>query len=416
MEHVVIIGAGQAGAQTIISLRQGGFAGKISLVGDEQELPYQRPPLSKKFLAGEMDAERLYFRAPAYYEKENIDLYLGRTAQKISRDTKTVKLDDGTHLTYTKLMLSLGSRPRPLPLDGANCPNVFAVRSIADINAMKPLFMAGKKLVIIGGGYIGLETAAVAQKMGLETTLIEAMERVLARVTDAQISDFYQRLHTAEGVNIKLNTGVEGFNFTNKVTGVKLTDGSECAADIVVVGIGILPNVEIAEAAGLEINNGIVVNEFAQTSDPDIYAGGDCTYHPNALLKKSLRLESVQNAIEQGKAAAAHLLGAPKAYAEIPWFWSDQYDVKLQTVGLSGDHDKTVLRGDINTRSFALFYFKGEQLIAMDAINRAGEFMLAKKLVHAAAQETKQNTKIDHARLCARLADDSLSVKELMPI
>lgn len=408
MEHIVILGAGQAGAQTIISLRQGGFEGQISLVGDEPELPYQRPPLSKKFLSGEMDVERLYFRTTKYYEDENVSLYLGRRAEKLDRDSKTVTLDDGQTLTYSKLMLSLGSRPRPLPLDGADCKNVFAVRSIADIDAMKPLFEKGKRLVIIGGGYIGLETAAIAQKMGLEVTVVEAMDRVLARVTDAQISEFYQRLHTEEGVSIKTGTGVEGFNFSDTVTGVKLADSSELPADIVVVGIGILPNVEMAQDAGLEIDNGIVVNEFAQTSDPDIYSGGDCTQHPNALLKRKLRLESVQNAIEQAKAAAAHMLGQASAYTEIPWFWSDQYDVKLQTVGLSGDHDRTVLRGDINTRSFALFYFKGSQLIAMDAINRPAEFMVAKKLVLAAAEGAEINP--------ARLADDSLPPKELMAI
>ncbi len=407
MEKIVIIGAGQAGAQTIISLRQGGFEGAIDLVGEEKELPYQRPPLSKKFLSGEMAAERLYFRPADFYEKENVTLHLGRRAEQLNRADKTVSLDDGTILSYDKLMLSVGSRPRPLPLDGADKENVFAVRSIADIEAMKPYFTSGKKLVIIGGGYIGLETAAVAQKMGLETCVVEAMDRVLARVTDPQISSFYQDLHRAEGVDMRIGTGVEGFEFDDLVTAVKLSDGSTIEADLVVVGIGILPNVEMAEAAGLEIDNGILVNENAQTSDPDIYAGGDCTQHPNPLLNRKLRLESVQNAIEQGKAAAAHMLGVPKPYVDIPWFWSDQYDVKLQTVGLSGTHDKTVLRGNPAERSFALFYFEGDKLIAMDAINRPAEFMVAKKLVHASFAD---GLKVDPAKL----ADEAVSAKELL--
>ncbi|MGC6471382.1 MAG: NAD(P)/FAD-dependent oxidoreductase [Parvibaculales bacterium] len=407
MTHIIVVGAGQAGAQTIISLRQGGFDGDITLIGEEKELPYQRPPLSKKFLSGEMPAERLFFRPAEFYEKENITVKLSCRVETIDRNAKTLTLDDGGTLSYDKLMLSVGSRPRPLPLDGADRPNVFAVRSIADIEAMKPLFEAGKKLIIIGGGYIGLETAAVAQKMGLATTVVEAMDRVLARVTDPQISAFYQSLHREEGVDMRVGTGVEGFEFDETVTGVRLSDGNVLDADLVVVGIGILPNVEMAAAAGLAVDNGIVVNENAQTSDPDIYAGGDCTQHPNALLGRNLRLESVQNAIEQGKAAAAHMLGSAKPYADIPWFWSDQYDVKLQTVGLSGSHDRTIVRGDPATRSFALFYFEGDKLIAMDAINRPAEFMVAKKLVHASFAD-------DHKADPAALADDSIAPKALM--
>ena len=407
MTHIVIVGAGQAGAQTIITLRQGGFDGDITLIGEEKELPYQRPPLSKKFLSGEMPAERLFFRPAEYYEKENITVKLSCRAETINRGAQTITLDCGETLSYDKLMLSVGSRPRPLPLDGADRPNVFAVRGIADIEAMMPHFKAGKKLIIIGGGYIGLETAAVAQKMGLQTTVLEAMDRVLARVTDPQISEFYQSLHRDEGVKMRIGTGVEGFEFDELVTGVKLSDGTSLEADLVVVGIGILPNVEMARDAGLDVDNGIVVNEFAQTSDPHIYAGGDCTLHPNALLGRTLRLESVQNAIEQGKAAAMHMLGDGKPYAEIPWFWSDQYDVKLQTVGLSGSHDRTVLRGDPATRSFALFYFEGDRLIAMDAINRAAEFMVARKLVHASFAD---NHKVDPVKL----ADESIPPKQFM--
>lgn len=408
MNHVVIIGAGQAGAQTIISLRQAGYEGNISLIGDETELPYQRPPLSKKYLSGEMEAERLYFRPQEFYDKENVSLYLGRRAAEIDRKAKTVKLDDGTLLEYDALVLSTGSRPRPLPLPGADLQQVYDMRAISDIAAMQPHFTPGKKLVIIGGGYIGLETAAVARKMGLDTTVVEAADRVLARVTDPQISAFYERVHGEEGVTILTGVGVAALQGEGAVSGVELSDGRVLPADCVVVGIGILPNVELAEAAGLDVDNGIIVDENACTSDPAIYAAGDCTQHPNNLLGRRLRLESVHNAIEQGKAVAAHILGTPKPYHDIPWFWSDQYDVKLQIVGLSGEHDSTVLRGDSDSRSFALFYFKGEKLIAVDAVNRPAEFMLAKKLVPQAAE----GALIDPTRL----ADETISPKELMQI
>ncbi|MEC8029231.1 MAG: FAD-dependent oxidoreductase, partial [Pseudomonadota bacterium] len=330
MNHIVIIGAGQAAAQAIVSLRQGGYEEAITLVGDEQELPYQRPPLSKKYLSGEMEAERLFFRGQEYYDNENVTLKLGCRAMAISTDKKTVTLDDQSDLAFSKLIICTGSRPRQLPLPGAELKNIFDVRTIADIDAMKPAFTPGKKLIIIGGGYIGLETAAVVCKMGLETTVIEAADRVLARVTDPVMSAFYQRVHAEEGVTILTGTGVAGLHGTEgTVSGVELSDGRILEADCVVVGIGIVPNTELAEAAGLDVDNGIVVNDVARTSHPDIYAAGDCTQHPNDLLGRRLRLESVQNAIEQGKAAASDILGTPVAYHQIPWFWSDQYDVKL---------------------------------------------------------------------------------------
>lgn len=399
MQHIVIIGAGQAGAQTLISLRQSGFDGTISLIGDEPALPYQRPPLSKKFLAGDMEKAQLFFRPQAFYDKENIALYLGQRAEKIDPAAKIVTLADGTELTYTQLMLSTGSRPRTLPMASTDCSNLFAIRTIADIEAIRPHFTAGKKLVIIGGGYIGLETAAVAQQMGLDTIIIEAAERLLARVASQQIADFFARLHNEKGVQIINNMQVTEFakqNNETQISEVRLSNGHTLAADLVVVGIGIVPNVELAESAGLKIDNGIVVDEFARTSIADIYAGGDCTQHPNALLGRRLRLESVQNAIAQGKTVAAHILGQAKPYAEIPWFWSDQYDIKLQMAGLASDYDRIILRGDDKTHSFALFYFNKTQLIAADAINRPAEFMAAKKLIHAAAEK---NIQIDPALL-----------------
>lgn len=410
MDHIIIIGAGQAAAQAIVSLRQGGCEAPITLVGDEPVLPYQRPPLSKKYLSGEMEAERLFFRGREYYDGENVTLRLGCRATSISPDNKTVTLEDGSELAFSKLVLCTGSRPRKLPLPGAELSNVFDVRTIADIDAMKPVFTAGKKLVIIGGGYIGLETAAVACKMGLETTVVEAADRVLARVTDPVMSEFYQRIHAEEGVSILTGTGVAGLegNAEGAVSGVALSDGRILEAGCVVVGIGIVPNTELAEAAGLEVDDGIVVDDAARASHPDVYAAGDCTQHPNDLLGRRLRLESVQNAIEQGKAAASGILGAPVAYNQIPWFWSDQYDVKLQIAGVSGGHDRVVTRGDMNSRSFAVFYFRGEQLIAVDAVNRPGEFMAAKKLVHRAAKGEVFDAE--------KLADENLSAKDLMAL
>ena len=407
MNHVVIIGAGQAGAQTLISLRQAGFIGDISLIGDEKELPYQRPPLSKKFLSGDMRAERLYFRPQDFYEKEKITLYLNHRAEKIDPSHKRVILDNGKCLHYNHLVLATGSRPRILPFLDTNFHHVFNIRRISDIEAMKPSFIKDKKLIIIGGGYIGLETAAVAQKAGLKTTIIEAADRVLSRVTDPIISKFYERIHTEEGVTLLMGTSISGLVGNTDITDVQLSDGRLLTTDIVVTGVGIVPNIELAEEAGLEVNNGIVVDEFACSSHPFIYAAGDCTYHPNILLKKNLRLESVQNAIEQGKTIASHIMGQPKPYSEIPWFWSDQYDVKLQIVGLSGEHDKIVLRGDDATRSFAVFYFKGQQLIAVDAINRPAEFMVSKQLIRLAAEK---DVKINPNSL----ADETISPKELM--
>ncbi len=353
-----------------------------------------------------MKRERLFFRPAEFYEKENINLYLDQTALSIDPKNKTVLLENGTKLEFKYLVLATGSRPRKVPNLTTELNRVWGVRSIACIEAMQPHFKAGKKLIIIGGGYIGLETAAVANKMGLETIVVEAADRVLARVTDPIISRFYERIHAEEGVKIMTSTGVAGLEGGSKVTGVKLIDGSVLPADIVVLGIGIVPNVEIAEAAGLNVDNGIVVDEYARTSHRDIYAAGDCTQHPNGLLGRTLRLESVQNAIEQGKAVASHILGEPAPYHEIPWFWSDQYDTKLQIVGLSGGHDKTVIRGDETSRSFAAFYFHGVQLIAVDAINRPAEFMLAKKLIHAAAE----GAIIDPTKL----ADESIHPKELL--
>ena len=401
----IIIGAGQAGLQTIVSLRQGGYEGDITLIGDEAFLPYQRPPLSKAYLSGKMERERLFLKPDNFFTDNDVTLRLETRVDAIDRDGKCVTLGDGETLSYDKLVFATGSRPRLLDLPGRALGNIFDLRGMADIDAMQPHFVAGRKLVVIGGGYIGLEAAAVAADMGLNVTVLEAAPRLLARVAEPEISAFYDRIHKDHEVTIITDSRIEAFAGDDTVSGVSMADGSVIEADLVITGIGILPNIELAQAAGLEIDNGIVVNDLGQTSDADIFAAGDCTFHPNNVLGRTLRLESVPNAIEQGKAAASAICGAPKPYHQVPWFWSDQYDVKLQIAGVPLEVDKKVLRGDDATNSFAWFYFTGDKLTGVTAVNRPAEFMAGRMLIEKAA--TGEVT-IDPARL----EDESIKPKE----
>lgn len=380
--RVVVIGAGQAAIQTILSLRQGGFTGDISLIGEEAELPYQRPPLSKKFMMGELDKERLFFRPYDFYQEQNIDLHLSCRAEAIDRQKQVIEISSGEPLAYDRLVLATGSRARQLPLKGIELPGVYDLRSIADVEHIIPEIKEGRRLIIIGGGYIGLETAAACRQKGLEVTVLEAAPRVLARVADTFLSDFFTRLHRSHGVEIEADCKIEGIKGSDKATGVALADNKGLEADFIVMGVGIVPNIELAEIAGLATDNGIVVDENGQTSDPHIYAAGDCSNHPNELLNRRLRLESVPNAIEQGKAVAAHLLGAPTPYHQIPWFWSDQYNIKLQICGLTDGVTQSVTRGE--GESFARFHFQDEKLIAVEAVNRPAEFMAGRQMVEAA--------------------------------
>ena len=408
---IVVIGAGQAGLQTIMSLRQGfgdgGYEGDITLIGDESFLPYQRPPLSKAYLSGKMERERLFLKPDDFYADNNVSVRLQTSAQSIDAAAKTVTLADGEALDYEHLVIATGSRPRLLDLPGRDLGNIFDLRGMDDIDAMQPHFVEGRKLVVIGGGYIGLEAAAVAADMGLTVTVLEAAPRLLARVAEPEISAFYDRIHKDHNVTIITESRIEGFAGDTDVSGVQMADGSVVEADLVITGIGIVPNIEIAEAAGLDINNGIVVNDLGQTSDPHIFAAGDCTFHPNNVLGRTLRLESVPNAIEQGKAVASAICGTPKPYHQVPWFWSDQYDVKLQIAGVPLEVDKKVLRGDDATNSFAWFYFSDDKLTGVTAVNRPAEFMAGRMLIEKAA--TGEIT-IDPARL----ADESIKPKEWM--
>jgi 3-phenylpropionate/trans-cinnamate dioxygenase ferredoxin reductase subunit len=382
-EKIVIAGAGHAAGQIITTLRQQKFEGQIVLIGDEPYLPYQRPPLSKKFLAGEMPAERLYVKPESFYEDPRIDLRLETTVTAIDREAKTVKIEDGDDIAYDKLVLSLGSRARTLPVEGADLQRVHYLRSIADVESIRAELDIGRRLVIIGAGYIGLEVAAVARTLGLEVTVVEMADRVMSRVVSPEISDFYQIEHTNHGVKLRLSTTVVALHGKKRVKCVETGEGEEIPAEFVIIGVGILPNTEIAEQAGLDVNDGIVVNDRCQTSDPDIYAAGDCTSHPNDIYGRRLRLESVHNAVEQAKTAASNLCGKETRYSQVPWFWSDQYDLKLQIAGLSEGYDDVVIRGNPADRSFACVYLRAGRLIAIDAVNAPRDFVHSKALIAA---------------------------------
>jgi len=386
-DRVIIVGAGHAAGQAAASLRQKKYAGEILMIGDEPYVPYQRPPLSKAFLAGELELERLYFKPANFYPDHDVETRLSTRVASIDKQAHTVTLDDGEQLGYSKLILATGSRVRELPIPGNDLDGVHYLRNIADVQAMQANFQPGKKIVIIGGGYIGLEVAAVAVKTGLDVTILETESRVMNRVVAREISQFFQNMHTAEGAKLELGRRAQEINGENgKVISVTCADGFTVDTDMVIIGIGIIPNAELAEDAGLKCSNGIVVDEHCQTGDPDILAIGDCTRHPNGLLGRHLRLESVHNAIEQGKTAAANIVGQPSAYNQVPWFWSDQYDVKMQIAGMSDTHEQFVVRGDPATRSFAAFYLQQGKIVAVDAINSPREFMIGKKLVAAGAK------------------------------
>lgn len=387
--HAVILGAGHAAAQLAPSLRQQGWQGDITLVGEEPVLPYQRPPLSKAYLAGQMSAEQMLIKNAAAYEKAGVNVRLGVRALRIDRPRQQVHLNTGEVLDYSALALTLGACVRELAVPGAQLPGVFYLRTIADLDRIKAHAASSgcQRAVIVGGGYIGLETAAGLRHLGLSVTLLEAMPRLLQRVTSAEVSAFYHRVHTEEGVDIRCNKSVMRVLGETAVTAVQCEDGETLPADLVIVGIGVLPNVELAAAAGLDTGHGIRVNEFAQTSDPLIVAAGDCTEFFSEAHGRALRLESVPHAMAQATCAAATLCGKPVPYRAQPWFWSDQYDLKLQMAGLSQGHEQAVVRGGSRQgRSFSVFYLAGGRLLAVDCVNRPKDFMLGKKLIAASAE------------------------------
>jgi 3-phenylpropionate/trans-cinnamate dioxygenase ferredoxin reductase subunit len=382
-KNIVIAGAGQAGLQAAATLRAEGFDWMLTIVGDEPFPPYQRPPLSKAYLAGDFVRERLFLKPQSFYEENRCTLRLATRAIAIDRASRLVTLADGTALSYDKLLLATGTRVRRIAVPGADLAGVHYLRGIEDVDRLRPNLVAGKRLAVVGGGYIGLEVAAVAAKHGLDVVVLEAASRVMERSASAVISEFYRHEHAEHGVRIELGASVVGFEGEAHVAGVVTSLGT-IAADFVLVGIGVMPNSEIAAEAGLETNNGIIVDEYAQTSDPDIFAAGDCTNLPVFLAGRELgrtRLESVQNAIDQAKHAALAMLGKPKPYREVPWFWSDQYDLKLQIAGLTRPGDTLIVRGDPSARKFAVFHLRDGAIAAVEAVNSAAEYIVGRKLI-----------------------------------
>ena len=400
MAGMVIIGCGQAGGQAAASLRQEKYEGPITMIGQEPYIPYQRPPLSKQYLSGEQEKEKLSLRQESFYSEKEINLKLETSVLSLDPDKRELQLENGETVTYDKLLIATGGRPRKLEVDGHTLKGIHYLRNIDDVDAIKTQMNTSQNLVIVGGGYIGLEVASVAIKRGLTVSVLEMESRILERVTTEEMSAFYHQLHTDEGVNILTSTQAKAFKGSETVESVVCGD-HEIPADLVIVGIGILPNTEMAEAAGLETNNGLVVDEHCRTSNEHIFAAGDCTNHPNPILNRRLRLESVPNAMEQGRVAASNMLGGSKSYASMPWFWSDQYEHKLQMVGFSKDSDQSVVRGDMESKSFTVFYLKDDSIIAADSVNNPKEFMASKQLVGKKAS-------------IEALADTSIELKTLI--
>jgi len=377
---VIIVGAGQAGCSAAAKLRNLGYEKPITLIGQEPHPPYQRPPLSKAYLLGDMPRERLFLRPESFYDDQNIEMRLGREVTEVSTADRTVSCG-GEFLPYDHLILSTGSTPRRLPPSlGGNLPGTYTIRGIADIDAIAPEFKAGRRLVIVGGGYIGLEVAAVAAKLDLQVTLIEAAPRILQRVAAPQTADFFRDLHQSKGVRILEETQLSRITGTDRADGVELASGEVIHADFVVFGIGITPNTDLANKAGLNVQNGIVTDANGRTSDPNVWAAGDCATLP--FRGEQIRLESVGNAIDQAEVIAANIAGTATTYDPKPWFWSDQYDVKLQIAGLNAGYDQIVSRlSDDGTLS--IWYYRGGGLIAVDAMNDPRAFMIAKRLIEA---------------------------------
>ncbi|MHA7866591.1 MAG: NAD(P)/FAD-dependent oxidoreductase [Salipiger thiooxidans] len=380
MGDVVVIGGGQAGASLVARLRAKGFEGGITLIGAEPVPPYQRPPLSKAYLLGEMEEERLFLRPRAYYDEQNIELVLNAPVTAVDTVGKTL-IADGRKIAWDDLVFCTGSTPRRLPAAiGGDLDGVYAVRGISDVDAMKPRFTEGASVLIVGGGYIGLEAAAVASKLGLKVTLVEMAERILQRVAAPETADYFRALHTRHGVDIREGLGLGGLTGRDgKVTGAELTDGSTLAVDFVIAGVGIVPEIELAESAGIEIENGIRTDSTGRTSAPCVWAAGDCASFPHRGAQ--LRLESVGNAIDQAEAVADNIMGAGRAYEAKPWFWSDQYDIKLQIAGLNTGYDRVVVRR--SGEAVSHWYYAGGTLLALDAMNDPRAYMVGKRLIEA---------------------------------
>jgi 3-phenylpropionate/trans-cinnamate dioxygenase ferredoxin reductase component len=378
---ILIIGGGQAGAQAIDTLRREGFDGRLVLIGDEPELPYQRPPLSKKYLSGEMTADRLLFRHRTFYDEHRVELKLGIQVKRLDAGARQIELADGEKLNYDRLLLCLGAGPRRLICEGAGLAGVHYLRGLADVPPIRAALKPGARVVIVGGGYIGLETAATCRHLGCKVTVLEMADRIMNRVVAPVVSEYFALEHRGHGVAILCGMRVVRLEGAARVERVVCADDSVHAADLVIVGVGAIATTELASSAGLACDDGIVVDEYCRTSDASIYAAGDCTNHPSLRFGRRIRLESVDNAFEQAKTAALGLLDRPVAHDRVPWFWSDQFDNKLLIVGLSQDHDRQVLRGDPALRSFSVCYLRGRELLAVEAVNHSKDYMAARKLI-----------------------------------
>jgi 3-phenylpropionate/trans-cinnamate dioxygenase ferredoxin reductase subunit len=405
--EVLIVGGGHGGAQVAVMLRTQKFAGSVAIVGDEPELPYERPPLSKEYFTGEKEFERIQLRPARYWDERDVTMLLGKRVVGVDPAAHTVTTDGGETIGYGKLVWATGGAPRMLPIPGGDLPGVQGVRTRADADAMKAASETARQIVVIGGGYIGLEAAAVLTKAGKKVVLLEAQDRVLARVAGEALSRFYEKEHREHGVDLRLGVCVEAIEGEAHVTGVRLSDGEVIPADLVIVGIGIVPAVEPLLAAGAEGasgSGGVLVDRHCKTSLPDIYAIGDCAAHENPFAEGAvIRLESVQNANDQANVVARGICGDEAPYHAIPWFWSNQYDLKLQTAGLSTGHDRAVLRGDPATRSFSVVYLKQGRVIAIDCVNATKDYVQGRMIVTAGLTATP-----------GQLADTRTPLKELL--
>lgn len=402
---VVIVGAGHGGAQVAVMLRTQKFEGSIAIIGDEPELPYERPPLSKEYFAGEKEFERIQLRPAKYWDEREVTMLLGKRVISVDPAAHTITTDGGETIGYGKLVWATGGSPRMLPIPGGDLPGVQGVRTKADADAMKAASETAGQIVVIGGGYIGLEAAAVLRKAGKKVVLLEALERVLARVAGEELSRFYEKEHRDHGVDLRLGVDVEAIEGSDRATGVRLSSGEVIPADLVIVGIGIVPATAPLIAAGATGGNGVLVDRLCKTSLPDIYAIGDCAAHENDYAEGAvIRLESVQNANDQANVVAKGIVGDEAHYHAIPWFWSNQYDLKLQTAGLSTGHDTAVLRGDPATRSFSIVYLKAGRVIALDCVNATKDYVQGRMIVTAGLQATPE-----------QLADVETPLKSLLP-
>lgn len=405
MQKIVIIGAGHAGVQVASSLRSEGFEGSIQLVAKEKDFPYQKPPLSKDFLKGKIATSNLAFRSVDFYKKNNIELNLGLEIQKLDIENQQAVTQNGDSFPFDQLVLATGANNRILKIEGNHLDGIHYLRTLSDAQAIKEKLEWVQKVVIVGGGFIGLELAAAAVAQGKEVSVIEAQDRLMARVLPPVITDIFQKEHEANGVKFHFSAFAHSFAEKNgKVGGVHLKNGKFIEADLVLVGIGVIPNSNLAALAGLDNSNGIVVNEYMQTSHSNIFAIGDCANHFNAFAQKRIRLESVQNAVDQAKTVAKFICGKPQSYRAVPWFWTNQYQLKLQMAGFNTDFDEYVVRGDLDKKKFSIFYYKNQKLVGADSLNKPSDHLGARKLIQAGISPAKNN-----------ITNTSIKVKELLP-